>query len=152
LAGVFVQALDHVQVAAPPGCEGQARRFYGELLGLPELEKPPSLRSRGGVWFAVGAQQLHVGVAEPFEPARKAHPALRVRPDGIEVLAGRLQAAGVTVSWDEEIEGVRRFFLADPWGNRVELMADAAGGGATPRGDQSSSDRRCSGGREPGTR
>jgi catechol 2,3-dioxygenase-like lactoylglutathione lyase family enzyme len=149
---VFVEALDHVQVAAPPGCEGRARRFYGELLGLPELEKPASLRARGGVWFAVGAQQLHVGVAEPFEPARKAHPALRVRPDRIEVLAGRLEAAGVTVSWDDEIEGVRRLFLADPWGNRVELVAGARGGEPTPRGDQPSSDRRCSGGREPETR
>jgi hypothetical protein len=34
---VGVDGLDHVQVAAPPGCEREARRFYGELLGLREL-------------------------------------------------------------------------------------------------------------------
>jgi hypothetical protein len=68
-----VPVLDHVQVAAPPRCEAAAREFYGELLGLVEVEKPDSLRGRGGVWF----QQLHVGVEEEFRPARKAHPALR---------------------------------------------------------------------------
>lgn len=127
LPGVFVEGLDHVQVAAPRGCERDARRFYGDLLGLPELEKPAGLRAGGGVWFAAGAQQLHVGVAEPFEPARKAHPALRVRADKLDELAGRLGAAGVRVSWDGEIAGVRRCFLADPWGNRLELMAAAPG-------------------------
>ena len=72
-------ALDHVQVAAPPGCEPEARRFYGQLLGLVELEKPAPLRARGGVWFALGGgAQLHIGVEDPFAPARKAHPALRV--------------------------------------------------------------------------
>ena len=73
-----IARLDHVQVAAPAGGEGAARAFYGELLGLPELPKPERLRARGGVWFAVGDQQLHVGIEEPFAPARKAHPALAV--------------------------------------------------------------------------
>ena len=117
--------LDHVQVAAPAGCEAQARRFYGELLGLPELEKPDALRGRGGAWFglACGAQ-LHVGVAEPFVPALKAHPALRVAGVGaVEQLAARLAGAGVAVAWDDELPGVRRFFTADPWGNRLEVLA-----------------------------
>jgi catechol 2,3-dioxygenase-like lactoylglutathione lyase family enzyme len=67
--------LDHVQIAAPPGCEAEARRFFGDLLGLPEIEKPEPLRKRGGVWFAVGNHQLHVGVESEFAPAHKAHPA-----------------------------------------------------------------------------
>jgi catechol 2,3-dioxygenase-like lactoylglutathione lyase family enzyme len=70
--------LDHVQVAAPAGSEDAARRFYGELLGMPELPKPPTLQARGGVWFVCGAHQLHVGIAEPFAPAAKAHPAIAV--------------------------------------------------------------------------
>jgi catechol 2,3-dioxygenase-like lactoylglutathione lyase family enzyme len=131
--GGLVEGLDHVQVAAPPGCEPEARRFYGELLGLAELEKPASLRDRGGVWFAAGNQQLHVGVAEPFEPARKAHPALRVQPNCIDDLAAALEAAGKRVVWDDELEGVRRCFSEDPWGNRVELIA-AGWGWATPAG------------------
>lgn len=117
--------LDHVQVAAPAGCEPQARRFYGELLGLAELDKPAALRERGGVWFALGAQQLHVGVEEPFAPARKAHPALLVRDGALDGLADRVAAAGAKVVWDHEIPGVRRFFSEDPWGNRIELVARA---------------------------
>jgi catechol 2,3-dioxygenase-like lactoylglutathione lyase family enzyme len=111
-----VATLDHVQVAAPPGCEAAAREFYGELLGLEEVEKPESLRDRGGVWF----QQLHVGVEEDFRPARKAHPALRV--SDIDALATRLTAFGKRIEWDDALPGIRRFYTSDPWGNRVELL------------------------------
>jgi catechol 2,3-dioxygenase-like lactoylglutathione lyase family enzyme len=111
-----VATLDHVQVAAPPGCEAAARAFYGELLGLEEVEKPESLRGRGGVWF----QQLHVGVEEDFRPARKAHPALRV--SDIDALATRLTALGKDVEWDDALSGIRRFYTSDPWGNRIELL------------------------------
>jgi catechol 2,3-dioxygenase-like lactoylglutathione lyase family enzyme len=120
-----IVGLDHVQVAAPAGCEAPARRFYGELLGLAELDKPEALRARGGVWFALGGQQLHVGVQEPFTPARKAHPALLARTDQLDALAERLGGAGVEVCWDEAIGGVRRFFAADPFGNRLEFVGGA---------------------------
>jgi catechol 2,3-dioxygenase-like lactoylglutathione lyase family enzyme len=119
-------ALDHVQVAAPASCEQQARRFYGELLGLAEVDKPPGLRDRGGVWFALaGGTQLHVGVAaEGFTPAVKAHPGLRIATVArLEVLGRRLAAVGARVEWDSSLPGVRRFFTADPFGNRLELLA-----------------------------
>ena len=114
--------LDHVQVAAPVGSEDEARQFYGGLLGLGELEKPAALRDRGGAWFACGAQQLHVGVTEGFSPATKAHPALLVRLAELDPIAERLTAAGGTVQWDDAIPGTRRFYTADPWGNRIELI------------------------------
>jgi catechol 2,3-dioxygenase-like lactoylglutathione lyase family enzyme len=120
---VGILGLDHVQVAAPPGCESEARRFYGALLGLAELEKPAALRGRGGAWFRAGTQELHVGVADPFTPAVKAHPALRVAPDALDGLAERLTAAGARVSWDAALPRERRFFTEDPWGNRIELLA-----------------------------
>jgi catechol 2,3-dioxygenase-like lactoylglutathione lyase family enzyme len=124
---VPIEGLDHVQVAAPPGCEAEARRFYGELLGLDELPKPPALARRGGVWFACGGQQLHVGVAQDFEPARKAHAALRVTDAAqLDALAERLVQAGVDVRWDDDLPGLRRFYAEDPWGNRLELLAPAA--------------------------
>ena len=124
-----IVGLDHVQVAAPPGCEPEARRFYGQLLGLPELDKPEPLRGRGGAWFALGPEhQLHVGVQEPFTPAVKAHPALRVAEDRLDALATRLSAAGVEVVWDEALPGARRFYTTDPWGNRLELLAAKAAG------------------------
>src|SRR4051794_39078307 len=120
---VGVDGLDHVQVAAPPGSEAAARSFYGELLGLRELEKPEALRAGGGVWFAAGAQELHVGAADDFAPARKAHPGLRVGSDAdLDALAEALVTAGADVHWDDRIAGRRRFFTADPWGNRLELL------------------------------
>jgi catechol 2,3-dioxygenase-like lactoylglutathione lyase family enzyme len=114
--------IDHVQVAGPAGSEDEARRFYGDLLGLPELAKPPALQARGGVWFACGAHQLHVGISEPFAPADKAHPALQVRLADLDGLAARLTEAGAPVRWDDAIPGTRRFYTADPWGNRIELV------------------------------
>jgi catechol 2,3-dioxygenase-like lactoylglutathione lyase family enzyme len=123
---VPIEGLDHVQVAAPPGCEREARRFYGELLGLDELPKPEVLAGRGGAWFTCGPQQLHVGIADDFAAARKAHPALRVTDVAeLERLAERLEHAGVEVRWDQDLPGVRRFYADDPWGNRVELLAPA---------------------------
>jgi catechol 2,3-dioxygenase-like lactoylglutathione lyase family enzyme len=121
ILGSVLDGIDHVQLAAPPGCEPEARRFFGQLLGLPEIEKPEPLRERGGVWFRLGAQQLHVGVEAAFEPARKAHPAFAVREYGR--LRSRLRAAGVGVDEDDAIPGVRRCYIADPWGNRIELVA-----------------------------
>jgi catechol 2,3-dioxygenase-like lactoylglutathione lyase family enzyme len=122
-----IVGIDHVQVAAPRGCEGQARAFYGGLLGLTELDKPAALEGRGGCWFACGAQQLHVGVAEPFAPATKAHPALLLRdPAALADLAARLEAAGSPTRPDADLPGIVRAFVDDPFGNRVELVAPTA--------------------------
>ena len=118
----FDLALDHVQIAAPHGCEHEARRFFGELLELDEIEKPEPLRARGGAWFRLGAHQFHVGVEEPFEPARKAHPAFGVPAAELDALAERLVAAGEKVDWDDALLPVRRFYTADPWGNRIEIV------------------------------
>jgi catechol 2,3-dioxygenase-like lactoylglutathione lyase family enzyme len=117
--------LDHVQIAAPPGCEPAARRFFGDLLGLTEIEKQEPLRGRGGAWFRLGGRQLHVGVEAQFEPARKAHVALRVGPGELDDLAQRLAAAGAPVTWDDGLPGERRFYSEDPWGNRIEFLAEA---------------------------
>jgi catechol-2,3-dioxygenase len=118
-----VLGIDHCQLAAPPGCETDARRFFGELLGLCELEKPAALAERGGVWFAAGTQQLHIGVDPDFAPAVKAHPALRVQPGELQSLATRLLAAGAEVVWGEDLSGSERFHTRDPWGNRLEMIA-----------------------------
>jgi catechol 2,3-dioxygenase-like lactoylglutathione lyase family enzyme len=114
-----VLGIDHVQVAMPSGGEADARAFYGGILGMEELPKPEALHARGGCWFRAGAQELHVGVEEPFGPARKAHPGLVAA--GLDDLAERLAAGGVAVSWDESIPGTRRFHAADPFGNRLEF-------------------------------
>lgn len=113
-------ALDHVQLAMPPGQEQLARDFYSELLGLAELPKPPVLAARGGAWFGSQHLQLHLGVEEEFRPARKAHPAVRV--ERIEVLADRLEGAGYAVQFDHELPAYRRFYVSDPFGNRLEFL------------------------------
>ncbi len=117
-----VVGLDHVQVAAPRGCEAEARRFYGTLLGLAEVEKPESLRGRGGVWFRCGGSSCMSG-SRTTSRRRKAHPAIRVAAGELDVLAERLRDAGEQVVWDEALAGVRRFYSQDPWGNRIELLS-----------------------------
>jgi catechol 2,3-dioxygenase-like lactoylglutathione lyase family enzyme len=116
LAAVGIVGLDHVQLAAPPGCEAEARAFFGDLLGLAELEKPEALAGRGGAWFALpDGRQLHVGVERDFAPATKAHPAFLV--EDYDALRDRFGAEE-----DDAIPGVRRFYATDPWGNRIELI------------------------------
>lgn len=104
----------------PPGREDAARGFYAGVLGMDELEKPPALAARGGAWFGAGGVQLHLGVEADFRPARKAHPGVEV--DDIDALAERLRASGFDVRFDAELPGYRRFYVADPFGNRLEFL------------------------------
>jgi len=73
-----IVGLDHVQVACPAGSEDTLRHFYGEVLGMTKLPRPPPLAARGGAWFRAGSCEIHCGVADPFMPARKAHPGIAV--------------------------------------------------------------------------
>jgi catechol 2,3-dioxygenase-like lactoylglutathione lyase family enzyme len=114
--------LHHVQVSCPRGGEDAARRFYGDTLGIPEVDKPPVLAKRGGCWFRGAAVEVHVGVEEDFSPARKAHPAFIV--DDIDGTAERVAGQGFAVTWDDAFPGYRRFYTADGNGNRVEIMAE----------------------------
>ena len=107
----------------PAGGEEQARGFYGELLGLQELEKPANLRKRGGVWFATGNLQLHLGVDPEFRPSKKAHVALQVT--GLPEVRRRLAAASCAVTEDEPLPGFNRCYVDDPFGNRTELLEPA---------------------------
>jgi catechol 2,3-dioxygenase-like lactoylglutathione lyase family enzyme len=117
-----ITGLDHVQLAMPAGGEAQARAFYGGLLGMRELEKPEQLAARGGCWFEAPGAQLHLGVEAGFTPARKAHPALRV--DDLEALREALTSAGAPVTPDDTLPNVRRFYAADPFGNRIEFIQE----------------------------
>ena len=117
--------LHHVQVSCPVSGEDGARRFYGDVLGLPEVDKPPVLAARGGCWFRRGDVEVHVGVEEDFSPARKAHPAFLV--DSVEELratAVLVEQGGFPLRWDDDFPGYRRFHTADGSGNRVELLAE----------------------------
>ncbi|MFG2120550.1 VOC family protein [Streptomyces sp. NPDC048710] len=123
----MITAVDHVQLAAPPGSEDVLRAYYADVLGMTEIPKPPVLAARGGCWFQAGSVQLHLGIEQPpagggkgFRPAKKAHPGLRVT--GIEAYAARLTAKGAPVTWDDNLPGHRRFYSEDPVGNRLEFL------------------------------
>lgn len=112
--------LHHVQLAIPPGAEDDCRKFWGEILGMNELEKPPVLAARGGCWFRGGGLEVHLGVEKDFSPARKAHPGILV--EDLDSLAARLEEAGMEVIWDGEFPGHERFYSYDLLGNRLEFM------------------------------
>lgn len=114
--------LDHVQLAAPEGCEAEARRFFNGLLGWAEIPKPELLQKRGGVWFQCGIHQVHIGVQRDFVPATKAHPAFHVQH--LNELCEYLLQNNIQVTDDEARadEGVRRFYINDPFGNRLEFL------------------------------
>ena len=119
-----LQAIDHVQLAMPRGQEAAARRFYGDVLGLPEQPKPAELANRGGCWFESEAVRVHLGVEEPFRPARKAHIAFKV--DAVAPLAARARDSGFEVVEDGELPGHERVFIYDPFGNRLEFLRPLA--------------------------
>lgn len=116
----MITGYDHVQVAIPRGGEDTARAFYAAVLGMSEQPKPAALAGRGGCWFTAGAAVLHLGVEDPFTPARKAHPAFVVTD--LDALRARLEDAGHACTPADEIPGVRRFHTGDPFGNRLEFQ------------------------------
>lgn len=126
-----ISGLDHVQLAIPVGGEADARSFYGDRLGLAEVHKPAQLAGRGGCWFVGPSLALHLGVEDPFSPARKAHPAFLV--EDLAALRSELESAGIATSDDPAEIGVRRFYAEDPFGNRLEFVA-ADDAGFTERG------------------
>ncbi|MFF5984563.1 VOC family protein [Streptomyces olindensis] len=116
----MITAVDHVQLAAPPGSEELLRAYYAGVLGMTEVPKPPGLASRDGCWFRAGSVQLHLGIEEDFRAAGKAHPGLRVT--GIDAYAARLESHGASLTWDASLPGHRRFYTRDPVGNRLEFL------------------------------
>ena len=116
--------IDHVQIAIPEGGEDRARSFFGDLLKLDELSKPAGLEARGGCWFAVADRQIHLGVDQNFRAAQKAHVALSTI--GLDELRARLERAGYHTQNDSDVDGRKRFFTHDPFGNRIEFMDRSA--------------------------
>jgi catechol 2,3-dioxygenase-like lactoylglutathione lyase family enzyme len=116
-------SIDHVQLGMRPGEDQQARHFYGSLLGMTEREKPEELESSGGVWFVDGGVELHLGIEPGHRAPLKAHTAIRVA--NVDALATRCDAAGYKPLFDDRYPGRRRFFVHDPFGNRLEFFEEA---------------------------
>ncbi|QUG40058.1 VOC family protein [Psychrobacillus sp. INOP01] len=114
------KSIDHVQLAAPKGSEAIAKHFFGDILGFQEVEKPESLKKRGGAWFEFGNYQIHIGIEEPFAPAKKAHPAFQV--ENLEALKIHLTKNEVSYIVDTDLPGANRIYVNDPFGNRIEIL------------------------------
>jgi catechol 2,3-dioxygenase-like lactoylglutathione lyase family enzyme len=128
---VEIVGIDHVQLGMPTGGEAAASRFYGTVLGLREVAKPTELAERGGCWFVgPGGTAIHLGVDQRFIAAKKAHPCLIVAH--LETTRTALLAAGVRITEDDSGVGLRRVYVEDPFGNRIELV-EAADAGFTER-------------------
>lgn len=123
--GWSIDGFHHVQLAMPPGGEEEAEAFYAGRLGMARIAKPQHLQSRGGCWFRSGTTELHLGVEPGFRPSVKAHPALRIR--GLEALRHVLAGAGWPIEDDTQLEGHDRWYVRDPFGNRLELIEESAG-------------------------
>ncbi len=112
--------LDHIQIAIPVGSEEVAKAFYDDVIGMNEMPKPESLKGRGGCWFHCGQHEIHLGVEDPFTPAKKAHPGIIVK--NLEALKSKLQKLNLELFEAEPIEGRSRFHVLDPFGNRLEFL------------------------------
>ncbi len=113
------RCLDHVQIVLPTNSEDDARRFYSELLGLEEIEKPDSLKPSGGVWFKIGDVELHLGIEENIVKT-KSHPAFEIK--NIDDAKEYLIQNNVKIKEEIQIPGRKRFSFYDPFGNRIELL------------------------------
>ena len=105
----------------PRGGEAACREFYVEVLGLTEVLKPPVLAARGGLWVRADNLEIHLGVEEDFRPQKKAHPGILV--GDIDALARRIESFNLAVEWDDNFPGLRRFYLSDNNGNRLEFLS-----------------------------
>lgn len=117
----MIIGIHHIQITVPAADVAAARVFYCETLGLIEVEKPDSLKGRGGFWVQAGDRQLHVGIEEGVDRTRtKAHVAYQV--DDLAAWRERLAAAGVAALESVPIPGFNRFECRDPFGNRLEFI------------------------------
>jgi catechol 2,3-dioxygenase-like lactoylglutathione lyase family enzyme len=114
-----ILGIDHVQIAVPKALEGECLAFYRDVLALTEIEKPEHLKARGGAWFQVGAVQMHVGIDPEPSPKSKRHVCFLVS-DLAEARAS-VAAQGGTIEDEGKAEGLIRFFVRDPAGNRIEI-------------------------------
>jgi len=127
-----IEGIEHIQIAMPAGQEAAARTFYSVLLEIPEVPKPPGPTQHGGVWFGNGRVKVHLGIDPDFRPARKADPGLLVRDLG--ELLHKLRQAGIEVVQAEPWPGYNHVYVADPFGNRLELMEPSDGGSRLQKG------------------
>lgn len=115
--------LNHIQLCIPKNKELEARKFYCDLLGLEEIDKPESLKKNGGFWLMIADIELHIGT-ENLENNSKRHPAFEV--EQLESIKATLRKNGVRIKEDKSLPKFNRFSFYDPFNNRIELLESKA--------------------------
>ncbi len=118
----IVTRLQHVSVPMPVDGNDDARSFYGEILGLPEVLPPSSLNRDRLVWYKLGSdgQELHVFAEEAFGPnSPRQHLCFQV--DNVVEFHETVESAGVEILEEPDIHHRPRFSLRDPFQNRIEV-------------------------------
>jgi len=117
----MILGLHHAQITIPKGAEEEGKNFYCHILGLEEIEKPNSLKGRGGFWLKVGDLEVHIGTEDGFDRlTTKAHLAYEVKD--ISYWRSVLEKNDIQVIDSVPISGFDRFEFRDPFGNRVEMI------------------------------
>lgn len=119
--GFMIIGLHHAQITIPKGTEEEGKQFYCGILGVPEKEKPESLKGRGGFWIKVGDRDVHIETEDDFDRLKtKAHLAYQV--EDIAYWKNYLEKNSIQIIEAVPIPGFMRFEFRDPFGNRVELI------------------------------
>ncbi|WP_088101991.1 VOC family protein [Halalkalibacter urbisdiaboli] len=119
----MIIGLHHAQITIPKGAEDEGKNFYCNILGLAEIEKPESLKGRGGFWLQVGDKEVHVGTEEGFDRlTTKAHLAYEV--EDVSYWRRILEQNGIKIFDSVPIPNFERFEFRDPFGNRVEIIKE----------------------------
>ena len=119
----MILGLHHAQITIPKGVEDKGKNFYCGILGLPEKEKPESLKDRGGFWLKVGDRYVHIGTEDGFDRLKtKAHLAYQV--EDLSYWRNVLEQNNIQLIEGVPIPGFERFEFRDPFGNRVEMIQE----------------------------
>ena len=111
--------IDHIQISIPEGDVERARKFYVEILGLKEIERPASLKTEEGLWLIAGNTQIHISTENTINKSKR-HPAFEI--DDLDNVKNYLIEKGVKIMEQVKIEGIKRFSIYDYWDNRIELL------------------------------
>ena len=117
MADFRITHLDHVTLIVTN--VDRARRFYGELLGLTEIA-PPREFDFVAVWYDLGGHYLHLLQKPEADTLGPRHLCLHV--DDLAAARIALKAAGIMTLDTVNIAAADRFFVADPDGNRIEIL------------------------------
>ncbi len=130
MSDLHVTQLDHVSVIITD--VERSRRFYSDVLRLKEIPKPRSF-DFVVLWFDLGHMHVHLLLKDAPDVISPRHFALRVE----DAAKARLyfQKCGVATAETTKIDGADRFFIADPDGNRIEIIQWLKGYGPHAQAD-----------------